>query len=97
MEIRKHIEQLAGEVRMMGGVGRDTQQQHMVPISQLWTEEWRRMRGWNRLQSGDINTSVIVTFTSTSRKLQLHADCVLMNKYRRGQFCTHTPTLNQTS
>lgn len=48
------------------------QQQHMVPISQLWTEECRRMRGQEQgLQSGDIKSPVIVTFTSTTRKLLL--------------------------
>lgn len=74
----------------------ETQQQHMVPISQLWSGGVAADAGAGAgLQSGDINTPVIVTFTS--RKLQLHADRALLHVYSGVQFCTHTPTFNQLS
>lgn len=83
---------------MTGGGGGETQQQHMVPISQLWSGGVAADAGAGTgLQSGDINTPVIVTFTSTSRKLQFHADRALLHMYSSVQFCTHTPTFNQLS
>lgn len=83
---------------MTGGGGGETQQQHMVPISQLWNGGVAADAGAGTgLQSGDINTSVIVTFTSTARKLQLHTDSALLHMYSSVPFCTHTPSLNQLS